>query len=285
MYAKRIFIAFLLLGALGLAALQQLAPQQPQRKPDVVFVPTPPQVVAEMLRLAEVGGQDVVYDLGCGDGRLVITAAKKYGARGVGIDIDPQRIQESNANAKKEGVTDKVKFMEADLFTSDISEATAVTLYLLSTLNQRLRPKLLAELKPGTPIVSHDFDMGDWEPEQKVMIQGPWRQHTVYRWTIPAKAGGTWKWKNGHTAYKLALAQQYDRVEAKLTRNGKDIPVREAKLKGSSLTLQIAGSPEGPSALYGEIDGAEMEVREDDPSNPQSAKARMTSSGTAATLR
>jgi SAM-dependent methyltransferase len=285
MYAKRIFIALLLLGAIALAALQQFAPQQPQRKPDVVFVPTPHQVVAEMLRLAEIDSYDTVYDLGCGDGRLVITAAKKYGAHGVGIDIDPERIQESNANAKKEGVTDKVKFIEADLFASDISEATAVTLYLLGTLNQKLRPKLFAELKPGTPIVSHDFDMGDWEPEQKVMVQGPWRQHSVYRWTIPAKAAGTWEWKNGRAAYKLAITQRYDRVEARITRNGKDIPVREAKLRGSSLTLHFAGSPEGPNAVYGDIAGDEMTVREDDESNPKIAKARMTSPGSAAKLR
>ncbi len=276
MHAKRIFIALLLLGALGLAAMQALAPPQPQRTPDVVYVPTPHEVVAVMLKLAEVDGQDVVYDLGCGDGRLVVTAAKTYGAHGVGIDIDPKRIQESNENAKKEGVTDKVKFLEADLFTSDISEATAVTLYLLSSLNQKLRPKLLAELKPGTPIVSHDFDMGDWEPEQRVSVQGPSRQHTVYRWTIPAKAAGTWEWKHGRAAYKLIIAQRYDRVTANLTRNGKEMPVREAKLKGADLALQLGPSPDGPAALYAEIQGTEMKVREDDELSSKVSKARMT---------
>lgn len=284
MYAKRIFVVLLLFGALGMAALQHFAPASPQRTPDVVFVPTPHEVVAEMLRLAEVDNRDMVYDLGCGDGRLVITAAKKYGARGVGIDIDPERIKESNANAQKEGVTDKVKFMEADLFTSDIHEATAVTLYLLSTLNQKLRPKLFAELKPGTPIVSHDFDMGDWEPEQKITVKGPWRSHTVYRWTIPAKAAGTWQWKNNGASYKLAVTQRYDRVEPRLTRNGKDIPVRDAKLKGSSLTLQLGGSPEGPSAIYAEIEGNEMTVREDNPANAKVAKAKLKNGSTTAAL-
>ena len=284
MYAKRIFIALLLFGALGMAALQHFAPPAPQRTPDVVYVPTPHEVVAEMLRLAEVDNRDTVYDLGCGDGRLVITAAKKYGARGVGIDIDPERIKESNANAQKEGVTDKVKFMEADLFTSDIHEATAVTLYLLSTLNQKLRPKLFSDLKPGTPIVSHDFDMGDWEPEQKITVKGPWRSHTVYRWTIPAKAAGTWQWKNNGASYKLAVTQRYDRVEPRLTRNGKDIPVRDAKLKGASLTLQLDGSPEGPSAIYAEIDGNEMTVREDNAANTKVAKAKLKNGSATAAL-
>jgi SAM-dependent methyltransferase len=276
MHTKRIFIALLLTGALGLAALQALAPPQPQRTPDVIYVPTPNEVVAVMLKLAEVDAKDVVYDLGCGDGRLVVTAAKTYGAHGVGIDIDPKRIQESNENAKKEGVTDKVKFMEADLFTSDISQATAVTLYLLSSLNQKLRPKLFAELKPGTPVVSHDFDMGDWEPEQRVNVQGPSRTHTVYRWTIPAKAAGTWEWKNGRAAYKLTIAQRYDRVTPELKRNGKELPVREAKLHGTQLTLQLAPSAGGPKALYGEIKGTEMNVREDDELNGKVAKAHMT---------
>jgi SAM-dependent methyltransferase len=284
MHAKRIFIALLLLGAIGLAALQGLAPPQPQRAPDVIYVPTPHEVVAVMLKLAEVDSKDVVYDLGCGDGRLVVTAAKTYGARGVGIDIDPKRIQESNENAKKEGVTDKVKFLEADLFSSDISEATAVTLYLLSSLNQKLRPKLFAELKPGTPIVSHDFDMGDWEPEERVTVQGPSRQHTVFRWTIPAKAAGSWEWKNGRAAYKLTIEQHYDRVTANLTRNGKDMPVREAKLKGADLMLQLGPSAEGPSALYGEIRGSEMKVREDDQLNPKVSKARMTTATPVAAL-
>ena len=134
-----------------------------------------------MLSLAKVTGSDVVYDLGSGDGRIPVTAAKKYGARGVGIDIDPKRIEEANENAKLAGVTDKVKFLNQDLFTTDISEATVVTLYLLPSLNVKLMPKLKAELKPGTRIVSHAFDMGnDWPPEQKLEVDG----RTIYYWTI-----------------------------------------------------------------------------------------------------
>lgn len=152
-----------------------------KRTPDVIFVPTPTEVVEAMLKAAKVTKNDVVYDLGCGDGRIVITAAKEYGARGIGIDIDPQRISEARANAEKAGVTDRVKFLEQDLFETDFHEATVVTLYLLPSLNVKLRPKLLKELKPGTRIVSHAFDMGDWKPEQEIDVDG----RTVYLWTVP----------------------------------------------------------------------------------------------------
>lgn len=150
---------------------------------DVVYVPTSDTVVDAMLKLAKVDSNDLVYDLGSGDGRIVIAAAKKYGATGVGIDIDPERIAESNENAVQAGVTDKVKFIEADLFESDFSQATVVTLYLLSRLNERLKPMLLDQLKPGTKIVSHAFSMGDWEPEKTEMVDGT----TIYLWTIPEK--------------------------------------------------------------------------------------------------
>jgi precorrin-6B methylase 2 len=157
--------------------------QAPARQPDVIYVPTPPEVVDAMLKLANVKAGDVVYDLGCGDGRIVITAAQKYGARGVGIDIDPQRIKEATANAQKAGVTDRVKFMETDLFETNISEANVVTLYLLPSLNLKLQPKLMRELKPGTRIVSHSFDMGSWKPDQELTVEG---RH-IYLWTIPKK--------------------------------------------------------------------------------------------------
>ncbi len=150
---------------------------------DVIYVPTSDTVVDAMLKLAKVNANDVVYDLGSGDGRIVIAAAKKYGARGVGIDIDPERISESNENATEAGVTDKVEFIEADLFESDFSEATVVTLYLLSRLNERLKPMLMEQLQPGTRIVSHAFDMGDWEPDETRVIDGT----TIYLWTIPEK--------------------------------------------------------------------------------------------------
>jgi precorrin-6B methylase 2 len=161
------------------AAGQQTA--TPLRKPDVFFVPTPPAVVTAMLDLARVTDKDVVYDLGCGDGRIPIAAAQKYGAHGVGIDIDPKRIEEANENAKAAGVTDKVQFVNADLFESDISKATVVTLYLLPSLNEKLMPKLKAELKPGTRIVSHSFSMGaTWPPDDQREVDGK----TIYLWRI-----------------------------------------------------------------------------------------------------
>ncbi len=158
--------------------------QAPPKKPDVIYVPTPPEVVDVMLKTAKVTKDDVVYDLGCGDGRIVITAAQQYGARGVGIDIDPERIKEARANVAKAGVGDRVKILQADLFETPIGEATVVTLYLLPSLNVKLMPKLLKELRPGTRIVSHDFDMqGQWEPEQSIEVgQG---EHHVYFWTVP----------------------------------------------------------------------------------------------------
>jgi ribosomal protein L11 methylase PrmA len=160
--------------------------QQPAPQKDVPYVPTPQEVVDEMLKLADVTKDDVVYDLGCGDGRLVITAVKKFGARrGVGVDIDPERIRESNENAKAAGVADRVEFRVQNLFETDFKEATVVTLYLLPDVNLKLRPKLL-ELKPGTRIVSHAFDMGDWKPEKTVTVEPGKR--TVYFWTVPAKA-------------------------------------------------------------------------------------------------
>jgi ribosomal protein L11 methylase PrmA len=162
---------------------QATAQEAPTRRPDVIYVPTPQEVVEAMLQVANVTKNDIVYDLGCGDGRIPVTAAKKYGARGIGIDIDPQRIKEANENVQKSGVADKVKIMNADLFTTDISEATVVTLYLLPSLNQKLMPKLKSELKPGTRIVSHAFDMGDWKPEKELDVNG----RKVYYWTIPKK--------------------------------------------------------------------------------------------------
>jgi len=154
----------------------------PPRTPDVIFVPTPPDVVDAMLKLAKVTSSDVVYDLGSGDGRIPIAAAKMYGARGVGIDIDPERVREATGNARTSGVADKVTFLAADLFTADISPATVVTLYLLPSLNLKLASKLMSDLKPGTRIVSHAFDMGDWKPQQKQMVSG----RPIYLWTIPS---------------------------------------------------------------------------------------------------
>jgi trans-aconitate methyltransferase len=151
---------------------------------DVPYVPTPPEVVEAMLKLGDVKSADFVIDLGCGDGRIVVMAAQKFGARGMGVDLNPERIKEAEANAKQAGVTDRVKFVEKNLFDADLTGATVVTLYLLPDVNLRLRPKLMKDLKPGTRIVSHSFDMGDWKPEKTVEIG--WRK--VYFWTVTEEA-------------------------------------------------------------------------------------------------
>jgi SAM-dependent methyltransferase len=156
---------------------------QPKHSPDVPYVPTPDAIVQSMLKLANVQKSDIVYDLGCGDGRIVIAAAKQYGAHGVGVDINPERIREARLNAQQAGVQDLVKFVEGDLFEADIKDASVVTLYLLPSVNLKLRPKLMADLKPGTRVVSHAFDMGDWKAEKRDEVDG----RPVYFWTIPEK--------------------------------------------------------------------------------------------------
>lgn len=160
---------------------------QPQeRQANVPYVPTPEKVVDRMLKLANVSSNDVLYDLGSGDGRIPITAVQKYGAsRATGIEINPQLVQRSRENSQKAGVTDRVAFLQQDLFQTDLSQATVVTLYLLPSVNLQLQPKLLQELKPGTRIISHDFDMGEWKPERVERVQGPARQHTIYYWVVP----------------------------------------------------------------------------------------------------
>jgi SAM-dependent methyltransferase len=165
----------------------------PRREPDVPYVPTTDTAVQAMLKLGDVKKTDVVYDLGCGDGRIVIAAAKSYGARGVGIDINPVRIGEAKENAKKAGVEKLVRFEENDLFDAKIGEATVVTLFLLPNINLKLRPKLLQDLKPGTRVVSNTFDMGDWKPEKEFIVPDTdvdtYLSHRLYLWIVPAQAG------------------------------------------------------------------------------------------------
>jgi hypothetical protein len=171
----------------GPKTIKSRAPKRPLRKPDVIYYPTPPETVAEMLRMAKIKKGDVLYDLGSGDGRIPIAAAKEYGIRAVGIEIDPKLVTEAEENARQAGVSQLVTFRNEDMFRVNLSEATVVTLYLSEKLNVLLRPKLLSELRPGSRILSHDFRMGDWKPEQSVRV--PWGKlyRTVYLWTVPVK--------------------------------------------------------------------------------------------------
>jgi SAM-dependent methyltransferase len=173
-----IFVCTVLLAELLLGQNEATKP-----KLDVPYVPTPPEVVTAMLKLADVKPNDVIYDLGCGDGRIAIAAAKEFGAHAVGVDIDPKRISEAQENANSAGVADRVKFMQENLFGADVHDATVVTLYLLPSVNLQLKPKLLRDLKPGTRIVSHRFDMGDWKPDKETNLDG----RRIYFWVVPAK--------------------------------------------------------------------------------------------------
>ncbi len=180
----RLLIAGLLL---AMAVTVAHAQTEPLRAPDVPYEPSVTPVVQTMLDMAKVGASDVVFDLGCGDGRIVIAAVKERGARGVCVDIDPQRIAEARENARKAGVAGRIEFLNQDLFKSDISSATVVMLYLWPHINLQLRPKLLADLKPGTRIVSHLHDMGDWKPERTVYVHVNARDRAIHFWTIPKR--------------------------------------------------------------------------------------------------
>jgi SAM-dependent methyltransferase len=187
---KSIACSYVMVAVLSVAlAAAQTAPTRPNL--DVPYVPTTPEAVEAMLKLADVKETDVLYDLGCGDGRIVVAAAKKFGAHAVGIDIDPVRINEAKENAKKAGVENLVRFEQNDLFKADFHEASVVTLFLLSSVNLKLRPKLLQELKPGTRIVSNTFDMGDWKADKEVTIgdsaEDSYLSHKFFLWTVPRR--------------------------------------------------------------------------------------------------
>ena len=190
MRLRRLTFVPILAGAVLALSLASAQSSQPRREPDVPFVPTTQEAVAAMLKLGGVTKNDVLYDLGCGDGRIVIAAAKLYGTRGVGIDINPVRIAEAKENARKAGVEKLVRFEENDLFAANIREATVVSLFLLTSVNLKLRPKLLRELKPGTRIVSNTFDMGDWVPEKEFTLDGPEDEilsRKLFLWKIPPR--------------------------------------------------------------------------------------------------
>jgi SAM-dependent methyltransferase len=206
------------------------------------YVPSPMEVVDKMLELAQVTEDDVVYDLGCGDGRIVVMAAKKYGAKGVGVDIDPERVKESKENARKEKVEDRVTILLQDAFETNLSDATVVTLYLLSESNLRLRPKLFMELKPGARVVSHDFGMGDWEPERVLKIDGKdGLPHTVYLWTIPAQVGGIWRWKEEGGESILRISQDLGKITGVYIGADKvERKIEDPMIKGNKLSFSLS---------------------------------------------
>jgi len=203
---------------------------------DVPYVPSDDEVVEAMLKLAGVGPKDLLYDLGSGDGRIVIAAAKRHGARAIGIEMDPLRIADAMEYAGDEGVECQVDFLEEDLFDTDLSPATVVTMYLLESINAQLRPRLLETLRPGSRIISHAFDMGDWQPDQCMRLNGA----TIYKWVVPAHVAGTWQWAGADgTPYQATLQQHYQEITGEAQADGAPAELQNARLEGATLSLEL----------------------------------------------
>ena len=313
MEMKRRYSKISLIGLLAVMALIFLsrAPAQ-QKKPEVPYVSTPDEVVAEMLRIANVGKDDVLYDLGCGDGRIVITAAKMYGCRGVGIDINPERIRDSRENAIKAGVSDRVQFIQMDLFEAEIRDASVVTLYLLSGVNLRLRPKLFRELSPGSRVVSHEFSMGKWEPDATSSVKAEnyrdpylfnywdeqiadyWRNHKVYLWIIPGNVKGTWKLTipdfSGNDEFTLRFDQEFQRVRGQALESASTIPVfiKDVKIRGNMLLFTLERKLNGRTEslhFEGIIQGNTMRGTMEIEGGPGKGKIKWTARRDLSTLR
>jgi SAM-dependent methyltransferase len=227
---------------------QQYEPSVGQEGKDVIWVPTPEDLVQAMLDLAKVTASDFVMDLGSGDGRIVIAAAKR-GARAVGVEYNPDMVELSRRNAEKAGVSDKATFVNADLFETDLSRATVITMYLLPSLNLRLRPAILG-LKPGTRIVSHSFTMGDWSPDKTVEKEG----RTAYLWIVPARVDGVWTWRDGPGTAELKLTESYQNIQGTLRVNGKDLTLKNAKLEGDHISFSA-----GEEEYAGRVNGKSIE--------------------------
>jgi precorrin-6B methylase 2 len=223
-----------------------------ERHLDVPYVPTKYPVVDEMLRLANVQKTDFLIDLGCGDGRIVVSAAQKCGARALGVDIDPDRIQESQENAAKAGVKDHVKFIQGDLFQADIREASVVSLYLLTSVNLKLRPRLTSELKPGTRVVSHNFGMGDWKPDQTSTVMVDEISHDVFLWIIPANAYGAWKWTVGEPKanWEMNLEQKFLQITGTISVNGASAVLKDAEIKVDKIKLTAERQVNGKTISF-----------------------------------
>jgi SAM-dependent methyltransferase len=233
-------------------------PQSGQAGKDVVWVPTPDAVVDRMLRMARVTAKDYVIDLGSGDGRTVIAAAQKFGARAMGIEYNPDMVALSIRNAEKAGLGDKVKFIKADLFETDFSQATVITMYLLPTLNIRLRPKIL-DLRPGTRVVSHAFNMEDWQPDQTATVDG----REAYLWIVPAKVAGRWKLAvpagNGEQAWQVTLDQQFQKLSGKAQLGDQSFNLTDARMRGPAIQFSFVDGNGVKREFSGTARGDKME--------------------------
>lgn len=248
------------------------APAYAQDYGEVPYVPTPQNVVDRILEIAKVGPQDYVIDLGSGDGRMIITAAKKYGARGFGVDLDKQLVRKANALAAKAGVADRAKFYARDLFETDVGPATVLTIYLLPEVNLMVRPRLLATLKPGTRIVSHDYDMGEWLPDLALNLDAPdksvGRDHKskVFYWVMPATASGQWRWQLPGAGqpqnFELTLTQMFQAIEGTLSVDGRKVALETPRLSGTQISFSARFDQNGAPvklAFSGRIAGSAIE--------------------------
>lgn len=259
-FVRRIFAGFILSIALAGAACAQAPAQKEEYVPhvgqagkDVIWVPTPDELVERMLRMAQATPQDFVIDLGSGDGRIAIAAAKKIGARALGIEYNPEMVDLSNRSARKQGVSEKVKFIKADIFESDFSEATVVTMYLLPGLNLKLRPKLLG-LKPGTRLVSHQFNMDDWEPDERTSLDG----RLAFLWIVPAKVQGSWQLEAGGQTRNLSLTQQYQKLSGHMKIGGLEAGLRDAVLHGDQIGFAWVDNRGAEHVFSGRVNGDHM---------------------------
>ncbi|NTV82225.1 MAG: class I SAM-dependent methyltransferase [Candidatus Aminicenantes bacterium] len=252
--STRLLVLAVFLALAAPVVAQQLEWNQ-YRGYDVPFVPTPPEVVDEMLKLVNLKTGDILYDLGCGDGRIVIAAAKRFGVKALGIDIDPVRIKESTDNAAAAGLEGKVRFIQQDLFEADFKDATVVTMYLLTSVNLRLRPKLLAELKPGTRLVSHSFDMGEWKADKTSLIETSYGDvRDVHFWIVPANVSGRWEWELPDGAkkrrYAIQAVQEFQSVSASGTEGTWLVAVNDVVLAGDKIKFRLDAETDGKMASF-----------------------------------
>lgn len=236
------------------AQKDEFVPHVGQAGKDVIWVPTPEELVERMLRMAQATPKDFVIDLGSGDGRIAIAAAKKIGARAIGIEYNPDMVDLSNRSAQAQGVSDKVKFIKADIFESDFSEATVITMYLLPGLNLKLRPKLLG-MKPGTRLVSHQFNMDDWEPDERTSLEG----RLAFLWIVPAKVQGDWQLKAGGQTRDLALTQQYQKINGHFKIGALEAGLRDASLHGDRISFGWVDNSGVRHDFSGRVNGNQME--------------------------
>lgn len=250
-------------GALALAVLLALpsgASSQTMggKYPELFFEPTPVEVVERMLEVAKVTKDDYVFDLGSGDGRIPILAAARYGARGLGVEINPDLVEVARKLAKYFDVADRVEFRREDLFTTSVREATVVALYLFTWANVKLRPRLINELRPGSRIIAHDFPVGDWRPD----IRQRFEDSTIYLWYVPAKVAGQWDLKGTSNPFSIRLQQRFQVIRGSATIDGRTVPLRNTKLRGDEIEFSVALDSRKPTLFRGRVQGDRMEPRE-----------------------